>query len=51
MLFGISQSTAFKIIDTCIDFLVNSAHNFIKFPDSTAEKEALAVKFAKVFIV
>lgn len=47
-LFGIAESTAFKIINTVMDFLVEKAPIFIKFPTTTAAKAALAEEFFKV---
>lgn len=48
-IFGIAESTVFKIINTVMDFLVEIAPIFIKFPSTTAGKEALAEDFYKVY--
>lgn len=47
--FGIAESTVFKIVNTVMDFLVELAPRIIKFPTTTAGKEALAEDFQKVF--
>lgn len=47
-LFGVAESTVFKIVNTVMDFLVEKAPTFIKLPTTTAAKEALAEDFFMV---
>lgn len=50
-IFGIAESTVFKIINAVMDFLVEKAPLFIKFPSTTAGKEALAEEFFQVHTI